>query len=93
MATITVSAPPAPHLRPRKPPPSDVAKRDSNALRASVLETALELGFGSNNTVANWIFNNPLEEEEEPEEEVRYRPPSTKEILMIDFFLQLHRPQ
>lgn len=37
-----------------------------------MLETALELGFGSNNTVANWIFNNPLEEEEEPEEDVSW---------------------
>jgi hypothetical protein len=38
-------------------------------VRASVLDAALQLGFGGpNSTVANWIFNNPLDEEEEPEE-------------------------
>lgn len=41
------------------------APRDSNLIRASVLETALELGFGQNTTVADWIFNNPLSEEAE----------------------------
>jgi hypothetical protein len=39
--------------------------RDSNALRASVLETALELGLGNNSTVANWMFNNSVEEVDE----------------------------
>lgn len=39
--------------------------RDSNALRASVLETALQLGIGNNSTVANWMFNNSLEEVDE----------------------------
>jgi hypothetical protein len=68
MAAITATTPRPPHLRPRKVS-TPATQRDSNALRASVLETALELGFGSNKTVANWIFNNPLEEEEEPEEE------------------------
>lgn len=28
----------------------------------------MELGFGSNTTVANWIFNNPLEEENEEDD-------------------------
>ena len=43
--------------------------RDSNMVRASVLDAALQLGFGGpNSTVANWIFNNPLEEEEESED-------------------------
>ena len=38
-------------------------------VRASVLDVALQLGFGGpNSTVADWIFNNPLDEEEEPEE-------------------------
>jgi hypothetical protein len=41
------------------------SQRNSNVVRASVLETALELGFGQNSTVANWIFNNPLSEEAE----------------------------
>jgi hypothetical protein len=66
----------ASHTRPRREPrlnnltatPNADEKRDSNALRASVFETALEIGFGSNTTVANWIFNNPLTEEDESEE-------------------------
>ncbi|KAF8556672.1 hypothetical protein OG21DRAFT_1482880 [Imleria badia] len=41
------------------------SQRNSSVVRASVLETALELGFGQNSTVANWIFNNPLSEEAE----------------------------
>lgn len=41
------------------------ASRDSNAIRASVLQTALELGIAQNPLVANWIFNSPLEEEPE----------------------------
>jgi hypothetical protein len=40
--------------------------RESNALRASVLETALLLGVGSSNTVTDWMFN-PLQEEEDEE--------------------------
>ncbi|KAF8057097.1 hypothetical protein FPV67DRAFT_1456620, partial [Lyophyllum atratum] len=40
-------------------------KRESNALRASVLDAALELGIGTNSTVANWMFNNALSEEDE----------------------------
>lgn len=50
--------------------------RNSNLVRASVLETALELGFGQNSTVANWIFNNPLSEEAEdllPEPEIQVK--------------------
>ncbi|KAF9236768.1 hypothetical protein BU15DRAFT_76594 [Melanogaster broomeanus] len=49
----------------RRRPPK--ANRNSNIVRASVLETALELGITQNSTVANWIFSNPLAEE--PEEE------------------------
>ena len=41
------------------------SNRNSTAVRASVLQTALELGVAQNSTVANWIFNNPLEEEPE----------------------------
>ncbi|KAI9570101.1 hypothetical protein HD554DRAFT_2246956 [Boletus coccyginus] len=40
-------------------------QRNSNFVRASVLESALALGFGQNSTVADWIFNNPLSEEAE----------------------------
>ena len=48
------------------PPPSNLAgSRDSNALRASILDTALELGIGSNSLVTDWMFNNPLMEEPE----------------------------
>lgn len=41
------------------------SQRNSSVVRASVLETALELGFSQNSTVADWIFNNPLSEEPE----------------------------
>lgn len=47
---------------------ADTANRTSNALRASVLDVALELGIGNNNTVTNWMFNNSLEEEDEVRE-------------------------
>lgn len=64
------------HLREK--PPSAFSKgssqpptRDSNMVRASVLDAALELGFGGpNSTVANWMFNSPVLEEEEEQEEV-----------------------
>lgn len=47
-------------------PPSNLASsRDSNALRASILDTALELGIGNNSLVTDWMFNNPLMEEPE----------------------------
>jgi len=39
--------------------------RNSNALRASVLDVALELGIGSSSLVTNWMFDNSLQEEEE----------------------------
>ena len=45
--------------------------RDSNSLRASVLDAALELGIGSNSLVADWMFNNAVMEEEGDENEVR----------------------
>jgi hypothetical protein len=62
------------HLRDEKSLSSSASSasshnRDSNMVRASVLDVALQLGFGGpNSTVADWIFNNPLDEEEEPEE-------------------------
>lgn len=56
----------SPQVR-RRPTRNKLAdsQRNSNLVRASVLETALELGFGQNSTVADWIFNNPLSEEAE----------------------------
>ncbi|EPQ53110.1 hypothetical protein GLOTRDRAFT_122393 [Gloeophyllum trabeum ATCC 11539] len=41
--------------------------RDSNMVRASILNTALELGVGRNKTVTNWMFNGIDEEDEEEE--------------------------
>ncbi|KAJ7056565.1 hypothetical protein C8F01DRAFT_1233686 [Mycena amicta] len=59
-----------PHARPTPvQAPSEPVNRESNALRASVLDAAMELGFGSNKTVANWMFSNTLDEEEEEEVE------------------------
>lgn len=43
------------------------ASRDSSALRASVLDAALELGIGSSSLVADWMFNNVVDEEDENE--------------------------
>jgi hypothetical protein len=62
-----LSNPPS-HLRnPRKNPNANPPQnRDSNMIRASVLDVALELGIGGfNSTVADWIFNNPLDESDE----------------------------
>jgi hypothetical protein len=65
-ANFTFPRQPAAIPRPRPAATSAAgADRDSNALRASVLDTALQLGIGSNSTIANWMFNNVLEEEEE----------------------------
>jgi hypothetical protein len=44
-------------------------RRDSDGLRASVLDAALLLGIGTSQEVRDWIFNNPIEEEKEEEEE------------------------
>ncbi|KAG2155285.1 uncharacterized protein EDB93DRAFT_1247766 [Suillus bovinus] len=54
--------------RPTKLRPSGV-RPDSSIVRASVFETALELGI-HNSTVANWIFNSPLPEELEELEDI-----------------------
>lgn len=53
-----------PRLRPYKQPSQPVA-RESNALRASVLDAALQLGIADNTAVADWMFNNTLKEEDE----------------------------
>lgn len=47
-------------------PIGPAGNRESNALRASVLDVALQLGIGENgSTVANWMFNDPIGEEDE----------------------------
>ncbi|KAF6745659.1 hypothetical protein DFP72DRAFT_1091147 [Ephemerocybe angulata] len=57
-----------PRLRPAKPGTSGSAgPRESNALRASVLDVAMELGITSGNGVAEWMFSNIVVEEEEVE--------------------------
>ncbi|KAH9475032.1 hypothetical protein JR316_0012134 [Psilocybe cubensis] len=53
---------------PRPAGSSQPNARESNALRASVLDAALELGIGSNSLVTDWMFNNPLAEEDEEED-------------------------
>ena len=50
---------------PSSPPSNLASSRDSNSLRASILDTALELGIGTNSLVTDWVFNNPLLEEPE----------------------------
>lgn len=69
------------HRRPTRAKLGD-SQRNSNAVRASVLESALELGFSQNSTVANWIFNNPLSEEAEdlhPEPDNQGKPDANSE--------------
>ncbi|KAF8645985.1 hypothetical protein AX16_007412 [Volvariella volvacea WC 439] len=57
-------------VRPRinSNPRADPANRTSNALRASVLDVALQLGIGNNSMVTDWMFNNSLQEVDEPEQ-------------------------
>ncbi|KAJ6544070.1 hypothetical protein B0H19DRAFT_1169507 [Mycena capillaripes] len=75
-ADFTFPARPTPISRPSPAQsPTEPANRQSNALRASVLDAALELGFGANGTVANWMFNNALEEQEEDEEDTVEKAP------------------
>ena len=50
--------------RPRRNLREPSQSRDSNALRASVLEAALELGISSSRAVADLIFNTVDEEDE-----------------------------
>lgn len=69
-ASFTFPRPQAPVPRPA---PASKASggprltRESNALRASVLNAALELGLASNPLVADWMFDNSLPEEDEEE--------------------------
>ncbi|CDO75936.1 hypothetical protein BN946_scf184873.g25 [Trametes cinnabarina] len=49
--------------RPQRADP--IPENRTSGLRASILESALELGIASNRTVANWMFNSVLEEDEE----------------------------
>jgi len=55
---------PAARPRPRPQNPS-ISGAESEALRTSVWETVLQLGIGVNPTVANWMFDNKLAEEDE----------------------------
>jgi hypothetical protein len=40
-------------------------KRDSNSLRASVLDIAMQIGMGTNGAVTDWVYNNSVHEDEE----------------------------
>ena len=64
------STSPAPRSFARPQRADQSTESRSSVLRASILESALELGVGTNRTVANWIFN-AVDEEEEDETEVR----------------------
>ncbi|KAI0312208.1 hypothetical protein OF83DRAFT_1087159 [Amylostereum chailletii] len=61
-----MNAPPT--RRPPRPPRPLDPNRDSNALRASVLDAAIAIGFGSSRTVENWMFNDSVREEDEDED-------------------------
>ncbi|PPR00740.1 hypothetical protein CVT24_000946 [Panaeolus cyanescens] len=52
--------------RPMRKTQATGATRESNALRASVLDAALQLGLGNNSLVADWMFNESIQEDEEP---------------------------
>lgn len=67
----TSPASPASFARPQRV--DNNAENRGSGLRASILESALELGFGSNRTVANWMFNPVAEEDEENDAEVRWQ--------------------
>ncbi|KAJ6630998.1 hypothetical protein B0H10DRAFT_702776 [Mycena sp. CBHHK59/15] len=69
-ANFTFPVRPKPSPRPAAQTPTEPVNRESNALRASVLDVALELGIAANGGVANWMFNNTLEEEDEDEDAV-----------------------
>ncbi|KAF8168918.1 hypothetical protein BJ912DRAFT_187481 [Pholiota molesta] len=65
---FTFPPPPKPALRPagRSASVGASGPRESSALRASVLDAALELGLVGN---AGWMFDNPLQEENEEEDQ------------------------
>ena len=56
---------PVARARPRPNKVGHGGPRESNALRASVFDVAMELGLGSNNLVAEWMFSNAVQEEDE----------------------------
>ncbi|KAF9039218.1 hypothetical protein BJ165DRAFT_1531313 [Panaeolus papilionaceus] len=49
----------------KKGQPTSGSRAQSSALRASVLDAALQLGIG-NNSLADWMFNESIQEDEEP---------------------------
>ncbi|KAG5640853.1 hypothetical protein DXG03_006818 [Asterophora parasitica] len=60
---------PTPRPAPASPvSPAGGANRESNALRASILDAALILGIGNNNLVSDWMFSNSLAEEDEDDQ-------------------------
>ncbi len=70
-----------------RPPPAE--KRES-LLRASILDTALELGVGTSNTVANWIFNPVTEGDEDTEVGfITYLSPSQPHTRLVTTFHKL----
>lgn len=53
-------------MRPRAAHTGKVSiNRESSALRASVMDIAMEIGLGMNGAVTDWVYNNPINEEEE----------------------------
>ncbi|KAH9895836.1 hypothetical protein C8Q73DRAFT_789639 [Cubamyces lactineus] len=71
----TSPASPTPFARPQRVDANP--ENRTSGLRASILESALELGVGTNRTVANWIFNPVPEADEELENEAEASPSLT----------------
>ncbi|KAJ7841306.1 hypothetical protein B0H14DRAFT_1045960 [Mycena olivaceomarginata] len=73
---FTFPARPGPVPRPQPVhTPSEPPNRESNAIRASVLDAALQLGFGANGGLADWMSNNAVNEEEEDDEDTTSKGP------------------
>ncbi|KAL7278161.1 hypothetical protein ACG7TL_008133 [Trametes sanguinea] len=66
MNSTSPASPPS-FARPQRADPNP--ENRTSGLRASILESALELGIASNRTVANWMFNSVPEVDEEAENE------------------------
>ena len=61
----TVRPPGAPFARPRAALGRKISvNRQSNALRASVFDVAMQIGLGANGAVTDWVYNNSVSEEE-----------------------------